>query len=135
MYIRSFFQIHHPFAVSQNQTSSFQQPALVYHNNAWKTTSQLAIEAGVSQANKPLVEKFPVSAGLQHTQESEEVSGSDNVFEKYQVQWSCKFGNFLREVVGRPAVREARIVCLHFCSPLWFTFTKMCIMYCIIIFP
>ena len=78
-------QIHHPFAVQPATTSSFQQPALVYHNNAWKTTNQLAIEASVSQAAKPLVEKFPVSTGLDHTREDNDVTVSENVFAKYQV--------------------------------------------------
>ena len=84
-------QIHHPFAVNPNQqTSSFHQPSLIFHNNAWKTTNQLAIKAAVSEAAKPLVEKFPVSAGLQHTrEETQDGSGTSNVFAQYQV---CKVG-------------------------------------------
>lgn len=91
IHILTSLQIHHPFAVNPNQqTSSFHQPSLIFHNNAWKTTNQLAIEAAVSEAAKPLVEKFPVSAGLQHTRE-ETVDGSEtsNVFAQYQV---CKVG-------------------------------------------
>ena len=88
-------QIHHPFAVKPTQPTYVQQPTLVYHNNAWKTSNQLAIEA---DAAKPLVEKFPVSAGIQHTRENP--AGSDNVFDQYKVQCKCRSGRTFDKVIS-----------------------------------
>ena len=122
-----FWQIHHPFAVNPNQpTSSFHQPSLIFHNNAWKTTSQLAIEAAVTDMAKPLVEKFPVSAGLQHTREQETDTGSSNVFSQYQV---CEIGDFLCFSLCESCwcsimVRERDTV--HTCfSPVWFILSML----------
>ena len=54
--------IRAPFAVKP----STYQPGLVLHNNAWKTTNQIAAEANAVPDRRPLTDKFPVSAGLQH---------------------------------------------------------------------
>ena len=54
--------IRAPFTVKP----STYQPGLVLHNNAWKTTNQIAAEANAVPDRRPLTDKFPVSAGLQH---------------------------------------------------------------------
>jgi len=41
------------------------QPGLVLHNNVWKTTNQIVMEVNAADV-RPLTDKFPVSAGLQH---------------------------------------------------------------------
>ena len=56
-------QIRAPFNVAP--TPAY-QPGLIYHNNAWKTPNQLVVESNVETENRPVEEKFPVSAGLDH---------------------------------------------------------------------
>lgn len=76
-------QIRAPFNVAP--TPAY-QPGLIYHNNAWKTPNQLVVESNVETENRPVEEKFPVSAGLDHqkTENNMDVQSAD-VFARFQV--------------------------------------------------
>ena len=80
-------QIRAPFNVAP--TPAY-QPGLIYHNNAWKTPNQLVVESNVETENRPVEEKFPVSAGLDHQKtennmDAQSAAQSINVFARFQV--------------------------------------------------
>ena len=81
-------QIRAPFNVAP--TPAY-QPGLIFHNNVWKTPNQLVAESNVESENRPVEEKFPVSAGLDHQKtenhiDAESAAESINVFAKFQVR-------------------------------------------------
>ena len=52
-----------PFAV---RTVAADPTKLVFHNNIWKMSNQVVAERNMIADVRPLTDKFPVSAGLQH---------------------------------------------------------------------
>ena len=81
-------QIRAPFNVAP--TPAY-QPGLIFHGNVWKTPNQLVAESNVESENRPVEEKFPVSAGLDHQKTENHIDGesaaeSINVFAKFQVR-------------------------------------------------
>ena len=81
-------QIRAPFNVAP--TPAY-QPGLIFHGNVWKTPNQLVAESNVESENRPVEEKFPVSAGLDHQITENNIDGesaaeSINVFAKFQVR-------------------------------------------------
>ena len=76
------------------------QPRLVFHNNVWKTSNELIVELNRAPDVRPLTNKFPVSAGLQHKATAETREGelggredgasSSNVFGNQKVS-ICAF--------------------------------------------
>ena len=63
--------IRAPFAIKPSAC----QPGLIFHNKVWKTTNQVVMEANSTPDVRPLTDKFPVSAGLQHKASDEGQSG------------------------------------------------------------
>ena len=57
-----------------------QQPSLVYHNNSWKTPSQMVLESNTASVEgKGVVELYPVSSGLEHQREDQVLSVTGEV--------------------------------------------------------
>ena len=91
----SEYQYRTPFLVKD---ASCQPPALVFHNNAWKTANQVAAESGTTPEAlavvggvvmaRPLTDQFPVSTGIEHRstvmQQQQQGTGG-NVFPPSQV--------------------------------------------------
>ena len=51
-----------------------QPPSLVYHNNSWKTPSQMVLESNTaSMEGKGVVDLYPVSSGLEHQREDYQI--------------------------------------------------------------
>ena len=61
------------------------QPALIFENNAWKTSNQVVLEVNAALARRPVEEVFPVSAGVEHAGVQESAVEVDNVFEQMKV--------------------------------------------------
>ena len=76
---RLFQEVRAPFVVNPVH------PALVFENNAWKTSNQVVLEVNAALARRPVEEVFPVSAGVEHAGVQESAVRVDNVFEQMKV--------------------------------------------------